>query len=128
MFKVKAIENKAEQEMLCEKCSTEYIESDFAYGAYDIASADDESGDVIAVCQFTFSGRCHIHCLAPAEGKESDEAVLILGFAVLEFLRRCGFTEVWADIPKEYALRLGFKEHGSTYSLDLTAGRACGGN
>lgn len=128
MFKVKAIETKAEQELLCSKCNTEYIKNDFAYGAYDIASAADDNGDVIGICQFTFTGACRIHCLAPAEGKESDEAMLILGFAVLEFLRRCGFTEVSADISKEYALRLGFKSTNGTYSLDLTAGRACGGH
>ncbi len=127
MFKVKAIEIKEEQKALCEICGTEYISADFAYGAFDIESADD-SGEVIGICQFTFTDGCHIHCLAPANGKESDEAMLILGFAVLEFLRRCSFTKVDAVIPKEYALRLGFKDSDGTYTLDLTAGRACGGH
>ncbi len=128
MFKVKAVENKAEQRLLSEKCNTEFIEKDFAYAAYDVASPNDETGEIIGVCQFTFSGGCHIHCLAPAEGKDADEAILILGFAVLEFLRRCKFTEITADIPREYALRLGFKNTDGAYILDLTAGRPCGGH
>ena len=53
---------------------------------------------------------------------------LILGFAVLEFLRRCGFKEVKADIPYAYATRLGFRKAGDGLILDLTAGRACGGH
>lgn len=128
MFKVIAIENKAEQKRMCELCRAEYKEDSFAYAAYDVASADDESGEAIAVCQFTFIGGCVIHCLAPAEGREDDEAVLILGFAVLEFLRRCGFKEVKADIPDAYATRLGFRKAGDGLILDLTAGRACGGH
>ncbi len=128
MFKVKAVESKTEQERLASACNTEYLPKAFAYAAYDVASADDEEGEIIGVCQFSFIGECAVHCLAPADGKEDDEAVLILGFAVLEFLRRSGFKSVTADIPKKYALRLGFKLTDGVYSLDLTAGRACGGH
>lgn len=128
MFKVKAIENKAEQRRMCEFCKTEYIESSFAYAAYDVESADDESGEPIAVCQFTFMGGCAIHCLTPVPGREDDEAVLILGFTVLEFLRRCGFKEVTADMPYAYAARLGFCKKDGVTVLDLTAERACGGH
>lgn len=128
MFKVKAVKSKIEQERLAAACGTEYLPKDFAYAAYDVESADDEAGDIIGVCQFSFIGGCSLHCLAPADGKEGDEAMLILGFAVLEFLRRSGFETVTADIPKEYALRLGFKLTDGIYTLDLTAGRTCGGH
>ncbi|MBQ7828526.1 MAG: hypothetical protein IJ386_09725 [Clostridia bacterium] len=128
MFKVKAIENKDEQKRMCELCCAEYKEDSFAYAAYDVKTADDESGEAIAVCQFTFIGGCAIHCLTPAEGREDDEAVLILGFAVLEFLRRCGFKEVTANMQDSYAVRLGFRNTDGKHILDLTAGRACGGH
>ena len=130
MFKVSSVEIKSEQERLCSVCNTNYIPTAFAYSAIDIESPDDTTGDVIAICQFSFVGECRLFCLSPAEGRESDEAVLILGFAVLEFLRRCGFTSVCADdsINKEYALRLGFVWTDDKYTLDLTAGRACGGH
>ena len=128
MFKVYAVEDKEKQKQVCEVCKTDYIHDTFAYAAYDVASPDDENGDVIAICQFSFMGKCHISCLSPADGRSDDEAVLILGFAVLEFLRRCGFTSVTADIPKEYAYRLGFMIKDDVFTLDLTAGRACGGH
>jgi len=128
MFKVSAVEIKSEQERICEVCHTKYIPSSFAYAAFDILSPDDTDGEIIGICQFSFIGKCRIYCLSPAESRESDEAVLILGFAVLEFLRRSGFTEVEADIKEEYALRLGFAQKDDKYILDLTAGRACGGH
>lgn len=130
MFKVSAVEIKSEQERLCRICGTDFIPDSFAYAAVDILSPEDTVGDIIGICQFSFVGNCCIHCLAPAPDKGSDEAVLILGFAVLEFLRRCKFTEVSADIniKKEYALRLGFKAEENRYILDLTAGHACGGH
>ena len=130
MFKVSAVELKNEQERLCSICNTEYIPESFAYAAIDVESPEDTDGDVIGVCQFSFTGECRIYCLSPAPEKDSDEAVLILGFAVLEFLRRCGFKSVSADsgIKKEYALRLGFLMTDDKYTLDLTAGRACGGH
>ena len=128
MFKVKAIENKSEQKRLCDVCDTPYIEKSFAYAAYDVKSADDENGDIIGVCQFSITGTPIMHNLSPAPGRESDEAILILGFAVLEFLRRCKFDTVTGMIPENYALRLGFRKNDSTFSLDLTAGRACGGH
>lgn len=128
MFKVKAIENKEEQKRLCDACGTEYAEKAFAYAAYDIKSADDECGEVIGVCQFTISGTPAMLCLSPANGRESDEAMLILGFAVLEFLRRCRFEAVVATIPESYATRLGFRKTEDGLTLDLTAGRACGGH
>lgn len=131
MFKVSAVESKKTQENICLLCGTDYIPESFAYAAIDIESPDDTDGDVIGVCQFSFIGECTIHCLSSVQNRESDEAVLILGFAVLEFLRRCGFTEVSAkngSIKKEYALRLGFRMTEEKYILDLTAGRACGGH
>ncbi|MBE6707713.1 MAG: hypothetical protein E7578_00550 [Ruminococcaceae bacterium] len=131
MFKVSAVEVKESQKNICRICGTEYIPDSFAYAAIDIASPDDTDGEVIGICQFSFTGKCIIHCLAPAMDRESDEAVLILGFSVLEFLRRCGFSEVsanTANIKKEYALRLGFRQTDDKYILDLTAGRACGGH
>ena len=130
MFKVSAVESKDKQAQLCNDCGTEYIPSAFAYAAIDVETPEDTDGDVIAICQFTFTGGCRIFCLSPADGKDSDEAVLILGFAVLEFLRRCGFEEVSADlqIKKEHAFRLGFRMTDDKYILDLTAGRACGGH
>ena len=128
MFKVRTIESKEEQKNLCSVCSTEYIPSSFAYGAFDIDAPDSPNEETIGICQFSFSETCEIHCLVPAEGKDTDEAILILGFAVLEFLRRCGYSEVTADIPSAYALRLGFIKKDDKYSLDLTAGRACGGH
>ena len=131
MFKVMAIENKAEQERLCSVCSTQFITDSFAYATYDVESADDITGEIIAVCQFSFMGKTVIHALSPAPGREEDEAVLILGFAVLEFLRRCGFQSVTADktaFTLHTALRLGFMSTGEEYTLDLTKGRACGGH
>ena len=130
MFKVSSVEIKSEQERICSVCNTEYIPASFAYAATDVKSPDETDGDIIAVCQFSFTGECKIYCLSPAPDRDSDEAVLILGFAVLEFLRRCGFTSVSADksIKKEYALRLGFTAADDKYTLDLTAGRACGGH
>lgn len=128
MFKVIAVESKTEQERLCGICNTKYMPDAFAYAAYDLNETDSEIGDVIGVCQFSFMGGCVLHCLAPAEGKASDEAMLILGFSVLEFLRRCGFSTVFADISDTYANRLGFRIDGDKYSLDLTAPRSCGGH
>lgn len=128
MFKIRAIEVKSEQERLCRICHTEYIEADFAYAAYEIASPDDVGGEPIGICQFSFIGECVIHSLSPADGRDEDEAMLILGFAVLEFLRRCGFSDTEAQIPEAYARRLGFTKSGDTYTLKLSAPRACGGH
>ena len=128
MFKVTAVESKSIQEELCAACKTEFIPDSFAYAAFDTVSPDDDTGDIIGICQFSFIGGCSVHCLSPADGKESDEAMLILGFAVLEFLRRCGFDKVTASIPKEYAFRLGFKRENDTSVIDLNAPRACGGH
>ena len=128
MFKVKAVESKLEQERICRLCNTDYIPNDFAYAAIELSSADDKDGDVIGICQFSFTGGCIVHSLVPAAGRESDEAMLILGFTVLEFLRRCGFSSVTADIPNNYAAALGFIRNGGTFTLDLTAPHGCGEN
>lgn len=125
MFMVTAIEDATHHMALCDVLGIGHVDGAYAYGAFD----DDGTLPLglIALCEFTFTGECVIHSLTAAVGREEDEAVLILGFAVLDFFRRCGFDRVRGNIPERYARRLGFTLEEGRFTLDLHKPSACGG-
>ena len=129
MFKIKAVEDKREQEQVCSICGVEYLHETLAFAAYDIDDSDGDISGVIAVCQFSISGgNAEIHGLDSAPGRSEDEAVIILGFTVLDFFRRCGFEYAKANLSDRYAGVLGLKKTADCFIVDLTKKRGCGGN
>jgi len=128
MFKVTSVENKELQLAICNEIGVENADNSFAYAAFEVADDGETVLSPIAICEFSFIGGCRIHHLTPMQGHEDDEAVLILGFAVIDFFRRCGFETLTATINEKYALRLGFVHDGDTFLLNLKRPAGCGGH
>lgn len=101
MLEIKPIEEKTEQERLCNSCGIRYDETMFAYRAYN-------DGALLGVAQFDIGGStARIDAMRQVLGSEEDwEGMFILGRAVLNFLDLCGVTEAVYDPKDAYERRI----------------------
>lgn len=123
MFKITALEDEARRKNACEKCGISCRDGELAYAAVDVSLPNEP---IIAVCTFTLTGGKNSFIRVGTTDPE-DEAVLILIYTVLDFLRRVGFSAVTADATvKNYAERLGFGcAENDLFVYDLSAPHGC---
>jgi hypothetical protein len=121
MLKVFPIQDKAEQQRLCERCGVTFRPELLAYQA--------TVEDVFAgVCQFKLApGGGIVYDLAPDQEKPVDlEAMFVMGRAALNFIGLCGIHHAFFDgdveVPGETLIRaIGFtKNEADRWEMDLT--------
>jgi hypothetical protein len=96
MLIIKPIQTKEEQEEICRSCGIGFDPDCLAY------SARENGGKLLGVSQFRILGEyAVIYDLANAAGVDDFEALVIMGKAALEFIRRCGITDVTMKISDE---------------------------
>jgi hypothetical protein len=92
MLEIKPIQAKDEQEEICRLCGVGFDPGCLAYGAW-------ENGGLVGMAQFRIIGeRGVIYDLSNASGVDDFEALVIMGKAALDFIRRCGIEEKNIDI------------------------------
>ena len=123
MFAVKPLQNKDVQKELCALIGTEYIPDSLAYFAADLNEDGSCVVAVIGILQFRMDGtEAEILTLAPAFGKEDDEAMIIMERAAMSFMWRSGIKRM---IMKESAgpecvlSRSGLPRKDGSYYVDL---------
>ena len=116
MFEIKPIQEKKEQEKICEACGVKFDAEALAYGAKE------DNGKLLGALQFRiFDGYGIIYDLANAEGVDDLEVLIIMGKAALKFIESCGAAEAFIntknrDLPKI----LGFKKDADgVYKVNL---------
>ena len=88
MLTIKPIQDKNEQEKLCQICGVLFNYNSLAYRADD--------GEFIGVCQFYFdSEKAYIENLAYAPNMKDTEAMIIMLRAAMNFLFRCGIEHAY---------------------------------
>ena len=121
MLKVFPIQDKAEQQVLCERCGVTFNTDLLAYQA----TVEDE---FVGVCQFVLKPEGGIvYDLAPLDKESPDkEALFVMGRAALNFIDLCGVHQAYFDgdatVPGEKLLEaIGFRrdDHGRL-GMDLT--------
>lgn len=109
MLEIKPITDKDEQNDICDKCGIFFNNELFAYKALD-------NGKLLACAQFDICGsNAVIYDMRQVTGtKDDNEAMFILGRAVLNFLDLCGVIaaeyRVSDDYDKRIAKMIGFKQ------------------
>ena len=84
MLIIEPVQNKDEQERICEACSVNYKPEFLAYSAKE----DDK---LLGVLQFRLNGEYgEIYDLANAVGVDDRDALVIMGRAALNFIDLCG--------------------------------------
>ena len=122
MFVVRAIQSKELQREICEAIGTEYKENALAYFAADLCDNGVDIDSYISICQFYFCGDAEIIDLKAAEGRDDDEAVIVMLRAVMSFMHRCGVKNVrFADGAANdwWLKKSGFICVDGVYSMDL---------
>lgn len=94
MFAVKPMGDKELQKSVCQTLGTDFIEQDLAYFAAELTEDRASVAALIGVCQFSTGINAVIDTLVPADGFESDEAMIVMCRAVMNFLWRCGSETV----------------------------------
>ena len=122
MFVVRAIQDKKLQEKICSILKTEYRPNALAYFAADLKDDGTEIDKFISICQFYLSRDGEIVDLTAADGRDNDEAVIVMLRAVMSFMYRCGIKRATfsSDATSEWWLnKSGFSNHNNSYEIDL---------
>ncbi len=128
MFIIKPIQNKTEQENLCNRCLVTYDPDCMAYAAYidDVFSG---------ICQFRIrESYGYIRDLVPLPGVHDFEVMFIMGRAAMNFIDLCGVhvCKCRKEAGDGRLLRgIGFREDGGgELCADMTHmfdGSSCAG-
>ena len=119
MLHIKGVQAKEEQEALCRLCGVDFKPDCFCYACR-------EDGAPVAICQFRIRGDCGLmYGVYPVRGVQDDEALLLTGRAVFNFLDRCTVRHVkfFPASSEEHPLarRLGFRlTPDGGWFIDLT--------
>ena len=121
MLKVFPIQDKDEQQRLCERCGVTFKPELLSYQA----TVEDV---FVGVCQFKLApGGGILYDLAPDKEKPVDtEAMFVMGRAALNFIDLCGIHHAFFDgddtVPGETLIRaIGFsKNENGRWEMDLT--------
>lgn len=123
MLKVFPIQDKKEQQVLCERCGVCFNADLLAYQA----TVDDQ---FVGVCQFILKPEGGIlYDLAPLDVNAPDkEALFVMGRAALNFIDLCGVHQAYFDgdvtVPGQKLLEaIGFRadeNQNGRLSMDLT--------
>ena len=122
MFIVRPIQIKEEQKMICDVLECEYFENSLAFYSADLKSDNTTIDSYIGICQFYFSGEAEIVSFFACDGRENDEAVIVMLRAAMSFMHRCGVKIV--RFKKGAATDFWLKKSGfifkdGSYSMDL---------
>ena len=106
MIEVIPVQDKRDQQKVCELCKTDYRAGDMAYMA-----RDKDSGMLLGTVQFAIRGKFgHITSIDNAESLSDPDALFILGRSAMNFLELCGIREAYFDVDDaKLAVSLGFK-------------------
>lgn len=118
MFTIKPIQDKAEQEALCEKCGITYDADCMAYKA-------DVDGVFAGMSQFRITGDTgYIRDLVPSPDLYDFEVMFIMGRQTMNFIDLCGVhtCRCRKDAGRDTLLSgIGFRDDGSdTLYADTT--------
>ena len=115
MLEILAVPSKDTQREICEKCNVEYKCEALAYAAY----VDEE---LVGVAQFGIKGQNgYLYDLEKAPGTDDEEALFIMGRALLNFLDLAGVHDAYIDdsanIDRKRSARVGFfpNDEGKLY-------------
>ena len=128
MFVVKPLPDKKLRREICAGLGTEYFEDSYSYLAAEFADDRSTVVAVIGICQFYMTDadgarRGEIVSLVPADGREGDEAMIVMCRAVMNFMWRAGCRSVILNYnagPAELLKRCGLikREEGDFADLD----------
>jgi len=122
MFVVKAAQDKDLQRYICSVLKTEYKENALSFYAADLKDNLVDIESYISICQFYLSGDGEIIDLTAAEGREKDEAVIVMLRAVMSFMHRCGVKNALfanGSTNEWWLKKSGFLCCDGRYSMDL---------
>ena len=113
MLIIKPIQEKDRQRLYAELCSVGYKEDAFAYSA----DVDDKPA---GICQFAIKGESgYIYDLENARGTTDEDALFIMGRAVLNFVNLCGCHDAYADAETPLLRRIGFRNRDGKVMMKL---------
>ncbi len=122
MFVVRAIQNKHLQREICHELNAHFFENALAYCAVDLQEDGASVDSYISICQFYMKGDAEIVDLTAADGREEDEAVIVMLRAVMSFMNRCGVKNACfgSNATDEFWLKKsGFVCTDGVYRIDL---------
>lgn len=122
MFVVRSIQDKLLQENICNKLNTVYKENSLAFFAADLKDNGTDIDEYISICQFYLNKNGEIIDLTAADGRENDEAVIVMLRTVMSFMYRCGVKSVFFSegATNEWWLKKsGFTINNDVYMMDL---------
>lgn len=127
MFVVKPLPDKKLRREICADLGTDYFEGSYSYLAAELADDRSTVVAVIGICQFYMTDadgdlRGEIVSLVPADGREGDEAMIVMCRAVMNFMWRAGCRSVILNNnagPADLLKRCGLIRTEEGYSADL---------
>lgn len=122
MFVVRAIQKKNIQKTICEEVGATYYENALAFFAADLKENKTDIDSYISICQFYLNGDGEIISFSAANGRENDEAVIVMLRTVMSFMHRCGVKNAYfaKNSTSEFWLKKsGFISTDGVYSIDL---------
>ena len=122
MFVVRPIQIKEEHKYICNILGTEFFENSLAFYAADLAEDKSTVEAYIGICQFYFKGDAEIVDFFACDGREEDEAVIVMLRAAMSFMHRCGAgTAYFAENSASdfWLKKSGFICRDDKYSIDL---------
>lgn len=122
MFAVKPVYDAELHRELCEALGAEYTDGTLAYFAAELADDRSSVTELIGICCFSVGEEAKIYTLFPAEGKEEDEAMIIMCRAVMNFLWRTGTKILTIPLsagPETLLKKCGLRECENGYTVDL---------
>ena len=127
MFAVKPLPDKKLRCEICAGLGTEYFEDSYSYLAAELAEDRNSVVGIIGICQFYMTDadgdlRGEIVSLVPADGREGDEAMIVMCRAVMNFMWRAGCRSVILNNnagPAELLKRCGLIQREERYFADL---------
>ncbi|MBR5515387.1 MAG: hypothetical protein IKU52_04215 [Clostridia bacterium] len=119
MLEVYPVQEKKEQEALCEKCGIKYDIETLAYAGY-------VKGVLVGVLQFGIHGDSgYIYDIENVKGIENTDALFVMGRAALNFIDLCNVKKAYfkaATVGREDLVKMiGFsKNSNDEWFMDLT--------
>ena len=114
--------DKSLQKCLCDKSGVVYNEDFMAYFAAESEDCGETIKQFLGILQFSIEKEPRIESISQMPGVDDEEAMIIMGRAVMSFLYRdCGFTILrCADRLDEALLKkIGFREVNGEKIIDL---------
>lgn len=117
MLEIFPVNDKKEQEKICSECGQEYNADAMCYSAY-------VDGELVGACQFVIREKSGvILSVTPAQGKNDEDALFIMGRQTLNFIDLCGVHSAFYSGDDNVGLikRIGFKKDSEgKWFMDLT--------